>query len=101
MLCIGAVAPNLGPPDVFGLQLPEAFHHHLCWPGFLGVEVQEYLEAQGWGPLRRECSQHLANECPFATSAYTVLSCLGLECLHLMLDQWDGRGLVLVYGSPL
>ena len=28
-----------------------SLHHHLCWPGFLGVEVQEHLEAQGWRPL--------------------------------------------------
>ena len=28
-----------------------SLHHHLYRPGFLGVEVQEHLEAQGWGPL--------------------------------------------------
>ena len=46
-----SVVPNLGPADVLALQLPENLHPHLCWPGFLGVEVKEHLEAQGWGPL--------------------------------------------------
>ena len=28
---------------------PRSLHRHLCWPGFLGVEVREHLEAQRWG----------------------------------------------------
>ena len=30
---------------------PRSLHHYLCWPLFLGAEVQEHLEAQGWRPL--------------------------------------------------
>ena len=29
---------------------PRSLLHSWCWPRFLGAEVQEHLEAQGWGP---------------------------------------------------
>ena len=49
-MCPRSVVLNLGPPDVLELQLPEAFTTTSAGPGCLGVEVQEHLEAQGWGP---------------------------------------------------
>ena len=46
-----AVVPNLGPPYVLGLQLPEILASRGGGEGFWDVVVQEHLEAQGWGPL--------------------------------------------------
>ena len=46
-----AVVPNLGPPDVLGLHLPEAFTTTSFGQDFWELKVQEHLEAQGWGPL--------------------------------------------------
>ena len=44
------MVPNLGPPDVLGLQLPEAFTTTSAGQNFWELK-QEHLEAQVWGPL--------------------------------------------------
>ena len=38
-----AVVLNLGQPRCSWLAIPKSLHHQLCWLGFLGVTVQEYL----------------------------------------------------------
>ena len=50
VLYLKAVVPNLGPPDVLGIQLPEAFTTTSAGQDFWELKSKN-IWAQDWGPL--------------------------------------------------